>query len=452
MIDVPRNTILCGDVLDRLRELPDSCVQTVCTSPPYFGLRDYGTATWDGGDPDCDHTASVKAKASAIVGNTLMTGRGTAEAAATARIHACPACGARRIDQQIGLEPTPAAYVARMVEVFREVRRVLRNDGTCWVNMGDSYANEPSWGRGDSSTLEGRKQSALGGVRRGGISANLANCLDRRMEGQPLIFGNAVTIGITGKRRDVALQNKRTPDSVFLRLLGVHRVTIKQRDKDFCQVLHTLNSDCYCWIAAPLCSAHRDATNLELVMDVADNVSIVISEHDANGEPVLGVFGAPGRNKRSVWTVATEAYPDAHFATFPRKLIEPCILAGSSPQACETCGAPWRRVVGGTIGKGWHDHKGDMAKGQRIALSEAKDGTYKRIERGWRPTCRCPDNTGAARSLVLDPFMGSGTVALVAQSWQRDYLGIELNPAYIEMAQRRLSTVAVRLFADGGAA
>ena len=133
--------ILEGDALERLRGMPDRHVQTCITSPPYFGLRDYGTGEWEGGDEGCDHLgAPLASSSSSLAGYTSEDVK--------VRTHrmpqgaACGKCGARRIDQQVGLEQTPDEYVARLVEVFREVRRVLRDDGTLWLNLGDSYATQ----------------------------------------------------------------------------------------------------------------------------------------------------------------------------------------------------------------------------------------------------------------------------------------------------------------------
>lgn len=113
-----RYTIHHGDALSVLRTLPDESVHTCVTSPPYWGLRDYGTAKWVDGDTECDHS---------IVNDTQ----------ATAGI--CVKCGARRVDNQIGLEDDPNDYVATLTAIFREVRRVIRADGTCWLNIGDNY-------------------------------------------------------------------------------------------------------------------------------------------------------------------------------------------------------------------------------------------------------------------------------------------------------------------------
>ena len=152
----PDVTLYHGDVLATLREMPDESVDCVVTSPPYWGLRDYGTATWQGGDPEHEHDRVAARNGR---GGSGSPGKQTEGAfPATLPAEAC-SCGAVRIDQQIGLERTPEEYVAKMVEVFREVRRVLRKDGTCWINLGDSYASTPpgnkTVGVSASSTLHG---------------------------------------------------------------------------------------------------------------------------------------------------------------------------------------------------------------------------------------------------------------------------------------------------------
>jgi DNA modification methylase len=129
--------VLHGDCREVLKTLSDESVHCVVTSPPYFGLRDYGTAKWEGGEAGCDHLAGPLASQKSGLNEPLDSKRKSGSMPYRSE---CGKCGARRIDSQIGLEPTPDAYVAELVAVFREVRRVLRKDGTCWLNLGDSYA------------------------------------------------------------------------------------------------------------------------------------------------------------------------------------------------------------------------------------------------------------------------------------------------------------------------
>jgi site-specific DNA-methyltransferase (cytosine-N4-specific) len=131
-------TIYQGDVRESLKLIPDESVQTCVTSPPYYGLRDYGTGEWEGGDPGCDHQVKKQFGGSGNKGNHAGQ---SANASPSERLNRkeCPRCGARRVDRQIGLEDSVEGYVDSLVRVFREVKRVLRKDGTLWLNLGDSY-------------------------------------------------------------------------------------------------------------------------------------------------------------------------------------------------------------------------------------------------------------------------------------------------------------------------
>ena len=157
----PDVTLYHGDCLDVLRQLPTGSVHMCATSPPFYGLRDYGTGEWEGGNPDCDHQRpSTPEKDSTS----------TLESRASNQNHErepwpggnCGKCGARRVDQQIGLEETPDQWVDRLVEVFREVRRVLRDDGTLWVEIGDSYSGSPNSGGTPGVRSNGQGTGAAG--------------------------------------------------------------------------------------------------------------------------------------------------------------------------------------------------------------------------------------------------------------------------------------------------
>jgi hypothetical protein len=149
--------------------------------------------------------------------------------------------------------------------------------------------------------------------------------------------------------------------------------------------------------------------------------------------------GAAGRNKRSVWTVATAPFSGAHFAVFPPKLIEPCILAGSSPKACGVCGAPWRRLVEVESRPNWQGNGNQKHDGTyyRENIGGVGNDRRARVDRGWEPSCGHNDDTG--QSVVLDPFTGAGTTGVVAAQLGRQFVGCELNPAYAEMARERIA-------------
>jgi len=153
--ETPSGTLHQGEVLDILRTLPDESVNCCVTSPPYWGLRDYGTAEWEGGDPECDHKkGSLCSDKSTLAGYTSDNIK--LRVFGMPYQDVCGKCGAIRKDRQLGLERTPEEYVARMVEIFREVRRVLKPDGTLWLNLGDSYVSGKSRYSSKPQTIAGR--------------------------------------------------------------------------------------------------------------------------------------------------------------------------------------------------------------------------------------------------------------------------------------------------------
>src|SRR3954469_1826318 len=138
--------LITGDARTMLATLPDKSIQCCVTSPPYFGLRDYGTVTFTGGDPNCDHVVGAirTGLGMAALGERYSGGgHKTSEPKLLTAKDICPKCQAVRVDQQIGIEASPDAFIAALVAVFRDVRRVLRDDGTVWIVLGDSYASSP---------------------------------------------------------------------------------------------------------------------------------------------------------------------------------------------------------------------------------------------------------------------------------------------------------------------
>jgi len=180
-----------------------------------------------------------------------------------------------------------------------------------------------------------------------------------------------------------------------------------------------------------------------------DESKLIGNPREDNGSRARTGNPTHGRNKRTVWTVATHSFSAAHFATFPPKLIEPMILAGCPPKVCSVCQAPWVRVVERVKSKVTNPRPfskaGNNDRNDTLRIYEEHDT----INKGWRPTCDHPD-APTEPGIVLDPFMGSGTVALVAIQHGRRWLGCELNPDYIEIANERISTVQVDMFTSVG--
>ena len=361
-----------GDCREVLARLPDQSVHCCVTSPPYFGLRDYGTAKWDGGDPDCAHTGSVQRTAPPETEKQASNRGALAVASGDCR------CGAIRVDEQIGLESTPDEYVAQMVAVFREVKRVLRDDGTVWLNLGDSYS---SGGRTTQTVQTVRRSQVVDNKRKGATSRNLNG--DAASGKQEYLNGTAmrppVVDGLGSKqllgipwRVAFALQ----ADGWYLRSDIIwHKPnpmpeSVKDRPTKAHEYIFLLSkSPRYYYDAAAIAEkATLRGTTETVDLSYSDGAS----RNDNAPSSALRI-DREQRNRRTVWTVPTSPYSGAHFATFPPALIEPCILAG------------------------------------------------------------CPEG-----GTVLDPFGGAGTTGLVADRLQRNALLIELNPDYAELARNRI--------------
>jgi DNA modification methylase len=554
------NEILCGDVLQVLRTLPDNHVQCVVTSPPYWGLRDYG------------------------------------------------------IEGQLGLEKTPEEYVSKMVAVFREVRRVLREDGTLWLNLGSSYAGSGKGGgrKNNHSKVEsnplassafacdngGKGQlscqefdsvySRLCGERQDGVylsdkehsdpqpeQASLRRAPKDRDSGQtdlgqaalggaspcaqastkPLKIGHAqdasgqeatasvcrearrscvsetvesvhklaCTSGtqssdrpLDGHKSDKVLlrmaldKSSKEPLALTLLYLTIKNLIVKPKDlimmphlvalalqadgwflrseliwaklnpmpesvtdrptKAHEQIFLLTKSANYYYDAEAIKEPVADSQVGRVRADIiggnkGDEVhhsrggcyhgSSFTKGKTAHGKHNLGLgprFEDVSRNVRSVWSLASQAFSGAHFATFPEELPRRCILAGTSEKgACPKCGTPWERVVETVVAtskacpKTQAAHEARGGTGEPVGTvgksgSGRIDGYTKTL--GWQPGCEC--NAGEpVPCICLDPFMGSGTVAEVAAKLGRNWLGVELNPKYIELAKERLGVLAL---------
>ncbi|MDD4613824.1 MAG: site-specific DNA-methyltransferase [Caldisericia bacterium] len=371
-----RHEIINGDVLDGLRSLPDCSVQCAVTSPPYWGLRDYG------------------------------------------------------VPGQIGLEPTPDEYVEKMVGVFREVRRVLRDDGTAWLNLGDSYASARACGRRNvvgSGSLEDGKRDA-------GPNRPVNGLREKNLVGIPWRVAFALQADGWYLRSDIIWSKPNPmPESVRDRPTKSHEYVflLTKRPRYFYDadaVRETMiKGDC-----------NSGAKNYRASNGVEFRDASTQSRTD----------NPAGRNRRTVWVIAPQPTPEAHFATFPEALVIPCIKAGTSERGCcPECGAPWRRVVERTFDTAGRDEIISRRNVKHDASRKDKENhnlsgielarLTNRVETGWQPTCTC-DVAETVPCVVLDPFGGSGTVAKVARDLGRSSVMIELNPEYVGIMKKRL--------------
>ena len=297
--------IKIGDCLEVLKTLPKNHFDTVVTSPPYYGLRDYNTGTWVGGDPNCPHKRLTKISKDTATGHANMYDHGDVVGDAIYR-QKCPICGAERQDSQIGLELTPQDYVRRLVEVFRGVRDTLKEDGTVWLNLGDTYHNYRADGFNVKQTLHKDKHDHPE------VSPNRANKIqglkEKDLMGIPWRVAFALQEDGWYLRQDIIWHKPNPmPESVKDRCTKAHEYIF----------LLSKNSHYYFDHEA----IQEEATYKDVMRGGSTN------RYEQNN------FGGDNkmydtRNKRSVWTVNTKPYKEAHFAVFPTDLIEPCIKAG----------------------------------------------------------------------------------------------------------------------------
>jgi len=433
-------TLLNCDVLDGLREMADESVQCVVCSPPYWSLRDYGTATWEGGSAECDHKMPRSTNRQRP-GDKSSTNKGSNPIT----WNICAKCGARRVDGQLGLEATPEEFVAKMVEVFREVRRVLRRDGTLWLNLGDSY-NSTGGHTGVGPNAQCGNTVRLG-TDRHRLAAAIPGLKPKDLCGIPWRVALALQADGWWLRSDIIWSKSNPmPESCTDRPTKSHEY-----------VFLLTKSAKYFYDAEAIKEPVADSTIGRDPVDFggAKGRNYHPEPTDPNYRTGIEQWGrtwdykescASGRNKRSVWTIPTSSYPEAHYAVYPPKLVEPCILAGSSAKGCcAECGAPWRRVVkksrtfesgsgrAGHIPIGKHRH----CQGGGETLDVRRGPCVLTGTLGWEPTCKHID-AAVVPCTVLDPFVGSGTTLLVAQKHGRRGIGIDLSETYLDMAVNRL--------------
>jgi DNA modification methylase len=312
-----------GDTRDVLPTLPSESVNCVVTSPPYFGLRDYGTAEWEGGDVECQHNPQ-KPDGGDRGDRTLPLGRGGLYK------DICGNCGATRVDSQVGLEPSPDEYIAALVEVFREIKRVLRKDGVVFLNLGDSYNGYPAnVTRGGK--LSGRNQHARH-YKESGYGLAVKNLKPKDLIGIPWMAAFALRAEGFYLRADIIWHKPNPmPESVKDRPTKAHEYIflLSKSEKYY------YNADA---IKEPVAESTIGRGKVDFGGAKGRNYQPVKGDPNfRNGSEQWGrTFDYKescknGRNKRSVWTVATKPYKGAHFATFPPALIRPCILAGCPP-------------------------------------------------------------------------------------------------------------------------
>ena len=372
--------IIQGNCLDVLDTLEENSVDCCITSPPYFNLRDYQTATWIGGDPNCSHKRDSKYSESCSTGQKLLEGA----IGDGIYLSVCKRCGAVRKDEQLGLEETPEEYVNSMADVFDKVHRVLKPDGTLWLNLGDTWIGG---GRGADYCKDGTIQQNHidAGVSYQKPTKETGIYKGKDLAGIP--FRVAFELHKRGWyfRQDIIWHKPNCmPESVRDRCTKSHEYVFLMSkskhyyyDQDAIREPHTWEE------SKPKENIEERKAQKYLDKDNYGGGGSGLKGHSgtnkADGTPLNHPLG---RNKRSVWSIHSKPYKESHFAIFPPKLIEPMIKAG------------------------------------------CKEG-----------------------GVVLDCFAGSGTTGLVADQLGRDAILIELNSDYIDLIEKRITSDAP-LFTD----
>lgn len=440
----PRAQVICGDVIEVLDQLPAKSVHCIITSPPYYGLRDYGIPprVW-GGDPACVHTwgpLQAPFHPGQVEDTKYKNASGAGAGGIAPRGQFCQ-CGAWQ--GCLGLEPTLNIYLSHLTEVFRHAKRVLRDDGTLWLNLGDSYAGG---GRHDEPTIY---KAAEGGHKP-------VRARQKRLTGKDLLMVPA--------RAAIALQD----DGWVLR-----QDNIWAKGLSFCEA--------YSGSVMPESTRDRTTWSHEHIFHLALNIKYFY-DIDAGKEPYVnstvkqldtpyrgqgrkeyeragvqnpsdvkrrildGASTGTGRNLRNVWAIGKQAFKGAHFATFPERLVTPIIkLATSEKGCCATCGAPRvRKVLREAVPQDVREAF-EAARVVSAGHTGRSDGhtqgkpNHRREVLGteWEKGCAC-EGDDAVPSVVLDIFAGSGRAGIAAVKLGRNFLGIDVKPEYVVMAQDAL--------------
>ena len=563
-----------GDVLEVLRSMAARSVHMVMTSPPYWGLRDYGLGQWQGGDAECKHERPTSVADEQYQSSHATPGGWRQNKGELPPQGTCGLCGAVQQAAGIGLESTLGEWVQNIVAVGREVWRVLRDDGSFWLNLGDAYAASSGQhgkrGLGNSEKQNSNVASQVGinldydlpaknlmgqpwrvafalqddgWILRTDIVWNKLNpmpesTIDRPTRSHEFVFLLAKSGHPTywtnrdgpGTRSQPAPDYRWTDASTGVEYtdeppewsdelidcpdcagVGKIEITVGQgtlfdEPPAMVKVCPRCNhseaktpGQVRRWKRMNLWQAHdyfydaeaikepasantharvsqltlqsqeggwkqeayqanfpgkknRDRKPATIIKAIADKAGVnPKAKQNASGSHQNASFVAATAtqvlltaNKRDVWTIATQPYKEAHFATFPEALVEPPILAGTSAHGvCAECGAPWTRTTQESYSK--HRPSGGKTPRSEIGNKYAPEtnwGTFgtnlrKHVETlGWQPTCS--HDAEVVPATVLDCFAGSGTAGVVALRHGRDFLGIEINPEYVQMAQKRL--------------
>lgn len=333
------NKIEFGDCREIMKRWIDEGVkvQTCITSPPYYGLRDYGTATWEGGDINCDHkNAEINPlKVGGFTGDRLRKENGSENKKYLKLKEQCPDCGAIKKDSQIGLEQTPKEYIDNMVDVFNHVKELLADDGTLWVNIGDSYSSHKDCKSIGQTLAKGTSRENAHAMELGKSRVRDTKMLksqglkNKDLIGIPWMLAFALREAGWYLRQDIIWHKPNPmPESVTDRCTKSHEYIflLSKSDKYYFDHLAIKEQG----VTPAGTKGAKGSVERQ-------------GQFGVNARPPEYKIYDGMRNKRDVWSVNVRPYKGAHFATYPTALIEPCVLAGSPEKICVECNTPYKR-------------------------------------------------------------------------------------------------------------
>ena len=494
------NKVICGNSLDVLRQFPNECIDCVVTSPPYWGLRQYEGA-------DTTYYSSEIAKYckhewEEIIKRKERGGLGESSWERPSREHSpgnkaqssffCKKCNSWK--GQLGLEPDPDLYIEHLIQIFREVKRVLKRTGTCWVVINDTYGGS----RGGSGQYHPSPHGFQFSLKVGWdpkITPPQAYVKPKCLCMIPERFALAmINDGWWLRNKICWIKPNHMPESVKDRFTNTWEyVYFFTKSKKYFFDLDAIRE--------PLSS--ETLPRMERTAKLMKRIGLPITPKNKYYQKLLdgsinevgqagiltGRFLNPkantgennkepykqnnphrsqphplGKNPGDTWIINTQPFPEAHFAVFPMELCVKPILAGCPAEVCKYCGKPRERitkVIGRTVTEAMRvagcnsegEYHGYEQKDYDSAMAQKSSETKRRILKsmsevkatvGWTD-CSCKGNDKYRPGVVLDPFCGSGTTLVVAKKLGRNYIGIDISEKYCDMARRRLSEVPEKL-------
>jgi len=440
-----KNKIINGNAKEILQKFPDESIDCVITSPPYWALRDYGVATetiWDSKEKcihewdnlERSHPSRGKRDGSGVYLDPKYERKGANKS--TVNSSFCIKCNAWK--GQLGLEPTIELYIKHLSEIFDEVKRVLKKEGTCWVNISDTYYSV-SGGKFENDNLGSKDRNRTKGL-------SQANQLKHGKElAQKNLCNIPARFSIEMQNRGWILRNE-----IIWHKTNCMPSSVRDRfTVDFEKVYFFTKNKKYFF----------ERQYEDFLSNQYDRARMAKARTEYGGKWAQESGGAiktqrafvagnkQGRNRRCVWTINTHPFKGAHFATFPPRLIETPIKAGCPEFICKKCGKArekiWKYLEKPTrTGKGNKQLQKDKENGllatQGGTSSSRPDCTVNPASKEFIGYTDCSCGIGFRPGIVLDPFIGSGTTAVVAQNLGLDFVGIELNSKYVVLAEKRV--------------